>query len=85
MRREPVLDRAWYNLGLLLAQKGDVPAGVAALRRAEAIEPTVADYPYAIATILWQAGDRDGARTAAQRTLSIAPAHTDARALLSQP
>ena len=85
VRREPVLDRAWYNLGLLLAQKGDVPAGVAALRRAEAIEPTVADYPYAIATILWQAGDRDGARTAAQRTLSIAPAHTDARALLSQP
>ena len=84
MQREPELDRAWYNLGLLLAQNGRESDGLAALRRAEELSPATADYPYAAATIRWQTGDREGARAAARRTLAIDPAHSGARALISQ-
>jgi tetratricopeptide (TPR) repeat protein len=82
VRRDPRFDRAWYNLGLLLAQTGRAPEAIAALETAEKAAPTVADYPYARATILWQKGDRAAAAAAARRTLEIDPAHAQARALL---
>ncbi len=80
--RDPKFDRAWYNLGLLLAQMERLTAAAEALRRAEAVAPVVADYPYALATVLLRAGDRVGARAAAERAIALAPEHAGARELL---
>ncbi len=82
IRRDPRHDRAWYNLGLLLAQTDRVPAALDALHSAEAIAPTVPDYPYAEATIKWERRDRVGAAAAARRVLAIDPNHRLARELL---
>ncbi len=78
------LDRAWYNLGLLLAQAERAAEGADALREAETLAPTVADYPYALATVLLRTGDRPGAGAAAQRTLRLNPNHPGARQLMRQ-
>lgn len=80
--RNPQLDRAWYNLGLLLAQKNQPIEAAEALRRAESCNPKVADYPYALATVLLQIGDRAGAHLAVQRTLALDPQHQAARSIL---
>ncbi len=82
VRRDPSRDRAWYNLGLLLAQAHRGADALQALGEAERLAPSVADYPYARATILWQSGDRAGTATAARRTLAIDPAHREAPELL---
>ncbi len=84
VRRDPRYHRAWYNLGLLLAQTNRAPDGIAALQTAEQIAPQVADYPYARATLLWQRGDRAGAIAAARRALEADPAHVQARELVRQ-
>jgi predicted CXXCH cytochrome family protein len=83
VRRNPRFDRAWYNLGLLLAQTNRADEARQALETAEQIAPQVADYPYALATILWQRGDRAGAQAAARRVLAIDPNHAQARSLLA--
>ena len=84
IRRNSAFDRAWYNLGLLLAQTGRSAEAVQALQTAERTAPGVADYPYARATILWQQGDRAGAKAAAELALRINPAHPGARQLVEQ-
>jgi predicted CXXCH cytochrome family protein len=80
--RDPHFDRAWYNLGLLYAQESRLPEAIEALRQAEAAAPTVADYPYALATVLLRAGDPAAAASAAERTLFIEPNHAGAREIL---
>ena len=82
VQRNPQLDRAWYNLGLLQVQKGDLVAGLTSLAKAEEVAPTVPDYPYAAATVHWQQGDRDAARAAAQRALAVNPNYAPALQLL---
>lgn len=82
VERDPRFDRAWYNLGLLLAQADRLPEAADALRKAEEVVPGVADYPYALATVLLRSGDRTGAVAAARRVLAITPAHTGAQELL---
>lgn len=82
MKRNPAFDRAWYNLGLLLAQSGRHSEAVEALRHAMNLAPAEADYSYALATVLLQAGDQEGARAAAQRVLNLAPNHSGARQIL---
>lgn len=84
VKRDPAYDRAWYNLGLLLAQKGDPSGALNALTTAEYRNPRSADYPYAAATLHLQAGRRDDARNAALRALAIDPAYVPARSLLSR-
>ena len=84
IRRDPRHHRAWYNLGLLLAQTKKAGEALEVLGRAETLAPQVADYPYARATVLWQRGDRGGASAAARRVLELDPAHPRARALLQQ-
>lgn len=84
LRRNAAFDRAWYNLGLLLAQTGRGAEAIQALETAERAAPAVADYPYARATILWQQGDRNAARAAAEKALRINPAHPAARQLVDQ-
>lgn len=79
---DPKLDRAWYNLGLLLAQTPRLAEAAEALRQAERAAPAEADYPFALATVLLRTGDRAGAQAAAQRTLSLDPTHAGARQVL---
>ena len=67
--------RARYNLALLFAQAERLPEASELLRAAAQSAPEIADYPYALATILLRAGDRAGAREAALRTLQIDPSH----------
>jgi tetratricopeptide (TPR) repeat protein len=83
VRRDPRQDRAWYNLGLLLAKPPRLTEARDALARAESIAPSVADYPYALATVLWQLGDKAGASVAARRALALNPNHVQARQLLA--
>jgi tetratricopeptide (TPR) repeat protein len=71
VRRDPRFDRAWYNLGLLLAHTGRLQEAVATLQQAEALAPDIADYPYARATVLSQLGDQIGASAAAQRAQQV--------------
>ncbi|MFZ5495559.1 MAG: tetratricopeptide repeat protein [Verrucomicrobiota bacterium] len=72
VERSPGLHRAWYNLGLLLAQRGCLAEAAEALRRAEQAQPRAADYPHALSTVLQRLGDREGARAAAARAASLA-------------
>lgn len=82
VRRDASLDRAWYNLGLLEVQKGELESGLESLAKAEAVAPNVPDYPYAAATVHWQLGDREAARAAAQRALAVNPNYAPALQLL---
>lgn len=52
VRQEPNFDRAWYNLGLLYSQMGDLEGAVSRLDQAISVAPDNPDYPYAKATIL---------------------------------
>jgi len=85
VERDPRFARAWYNLGLLLAQTERLPEAVTALAKAESLASNTPDYPYALATVLLRAGDREGARAAARRALAIDPNHAAARELLRAP
>lgn len=85
VQRDPNHDRAWYNLGLLLAQKGDRPAALTTLATAERLNPRSPEYPYAAATVHLQAGRPEDARAAALRALAIDPAYAPARRLLAGP
>ena len=82
VKREADLHRAWYNLGLLHHQEGNVDAALEALGNAERQGPEVPDYPYAIATVYWQQGDREAARAAARRALQINPEYLPALRLV---
>lgn len=82
--RDPNFDRAWYNLGLLLAQTNRLSEAAGALGEAESIAPEVADYPFALATVLLRTGDRTGARNAAKRTLRHNPSHQGAKQILRE-
>ena len=80
--RDPGLHRAWYNLGLLLAQGQRLPEAAAALEKAEQQAPREPDYPYALATVRLRQGDRAAAAAAAERALALDPAHAGARDVL---
>jgi predicted CXXCH cytochrome family protein len=82
VRRDAAFHRAWYNLGLWLAQQERLDEATGALQQAEARGPGIADYPYALGTILLRRGDTSGARAAAERTLRIDPGNRGAQQLL---
>jgi tetratricopeptide (TPR) repeat protein len=83
VERDARFHRAWYNLGLLLSQTDRAKESVDALRRAEAIDRSVPDYPYALGTVLLRLGDREGAADAARRVLALQPGNSGARQLLA--
>jgi tetratricopeptide (TPR) repeat protein len=80
---DPRHPRAAYNLGLLLAERRD-PAALTTLREAAELAPADPDPWWAIATVLAQRGDRDGARAAAERTLRLDPNHAEARQMIGR-
>jgi len=82
VRRDPGMARAWYNLGLLLAQTGRAGAALAALATAEDADDQDAAIPYALATVLAQSNRTDEAVAATQRALAVDPNHQPARELL---
>lgn len=84
VRREPALDRAWFNLGLLLAGRGNSALADAAsmLERAQSLCPTNPEYSYALATVLLRQGRLEAAHAAAKRTLEMQPQHPGAMELL---
>jgi len=84
LQRNARYDRAWYNLGLLLAQKERLPEAAEALRQAEASAPRVADYPFALATVQLRQNDRAAAEGSARRALASDPNHRGARQFLGR-
>ena len=68
---DPDFGRAWYNLGLALAQKEDLAGSIPALEHAEALLPYTPEVPYARATVLARAGRMDEARKAAYRAQAL--------------
>lgn len=82
--RDPTLDRAWYNLGLLLARNNRITAALAALAEAEKLQPKSPDYPYAAATLHLRLGNQNTARETARRALAADPSHAPSLLLLSK-
>lgn len=82
LRRDPNNGRAWFNLGLLLAQANRVPAALDAFAKGEKAAPADADIPYAAATILLRLNRTDEAIAAARRALAINPGYQPAAQLL---
>lgn len=80
----PLHDRAHYNLGLLLAGEEKVDQAIASIRRAEQINPEVADYPYARATLHFRKGEKMEAFEACRSVLGIDRNHRNAMQLLRQ-
>lgn len=84
VRTDPQFHRAWYNLGLALAEQDNLDEAIRALTRAEQIAPGTADYPYARATLHLRLGDSDAARDAARLALAIDPDHPEAGRILAE-
>ncbi len=82
VKRDLNLDRAWYNLGLLLNSQGHAQDALEALARAEQANPRSPDYPYAAATIQLRAGRMEATREAVKRALAITPNYAPALQLL---
>jgi Flp pilus assembly protein TadD len=78
VRRDPDFGRAWYNLGLLHSQAGRAQDALVALAKASDLMPADADAPYAMATILAQAGNVVAAHRACQLALERNPQHPQA-------
>lgn len=70
--------RAWYNLGLLMAQNGNPSAAISYLDQGIAVTPDDPDIRYAKATILYQNGDVEKAKNTLVRLLEISPNYTPA-------
>jgi Flp pilus assembly protein TadD len=81
-RLEPNYARAWYNLGLAINAAGEPERALESLVRAESIDSTSPEIPYARATILARLGRAEAARVAARRVLELQPGNPDATALL---
>jgi tetratricopeptide (TPR) repeat protein len=71
-----------YKLGLAYDKLGRGDDAVNTIARAESIDPTNPELPYARATILYRLGRRPEAREAAQRALQINPNYTPAAEFL---
>ena len=79
---DPNYDRAWYNLGLLLAGQERLGEAVEAILKAEAVNDQNPEYPYARATVHFRSGERQKAVEAAQKALMINPTYQQAAQLL---
>ena len=67
----PGFGRAWYNLGLALAQQEQLTESLVALGKAEELLPKTPAIPYARATVYARAGQMQEARSAALRAQAL--------------
>jgi tetratricopeptide (TPR) repeat protein len=82
VKLDPQFARAWYNLGLAYNGIGQPDSALESLLRAESLDTTSPQIPFARATILTKLHRLEEARTAARRALEIEPGYTEAKALL---
>ena len=82
MKLDPQFARAWYNLGLAYSAQEKLESALAALLRAESLDTSTAQIPYARATILARLERNGEARAAARRALELNPEFEEARQLL---
>ncbi len=82
LEADPEFARAWYNLSLLFAQAENIDDAIAAIEKAETIEPDVPDHPYVKATLYLRQRKIAAGKTAAQRALKINPNYSPARQFL---
>ena len=68
---DPNHDRAYYNLGLLLAGQEKLDEAIASILLAEQINPDTPDYPYARATLHLRKGQKMEAFEACRTVLGI--------------
>ena len=80
----PGHDRAWYNLGLLLAGQNKLNEAIECLLRAEQLNPREISYPYARATIHLRKGQKMEAFEACRNCLGIDRNYQPAMNLLRQ-
>jgi protein O-GlcNAc transferase len=81
---EPTHAHAHYQLGRLLARRGDREAAAAALRQAVTFAPSLVDAHRALAEIAMGSGNVTGAVDALEAALAWDPGNTAARALLTK-
>ena len=84
MKLSPGHDRAWYNLGLLVAGQDKLDEAINCIYRAEQINTTVPDYPYARATLHLRKGQKMEAFEACRNVLGIDRNYQPALNLLRQ-
>src|SRR5262249_51953965 len=68
---DPAAARAWHDLGILRHQLGDDAGARTALERAVTLAPDDPRPRIALAALLWQSGDLDGARAQYQALLGL--------------
>ena len=82
-KRDPALFEAEYNLGIALAETGDVLGAAAAYQRALALKPDSADARYNLALSLKQAGYPIDAAKDLEKLLKASPQETRAHLALA--
>lgn len=79
LAREPANGLAWYHLGFILGETGDLAAEIESYERAIAAGLDAEAQVYAnLGMALGEAGDPEKARAAFQRALALAPCNADA-------
>jgi len=84
VKLNPGHDRAWYNLGLLVAGQDKLDEAINCIYRAEQINTSVPDYPYARATLHLRKGQKMEAFEACRNVLGIDRNYQPALNLLRQ-
>ncbi|MBT7959505.1 MAG: tetratricopeptide repeat protein, partial [Akkermansiaceae bacterium] len=80
----PANPRAWYNLGLLIAEQNKLNEAIDCIQRAEQLDQNNADFPYARATLHLRKGQKMEAFEACRTVLGIDRNHRNAMQLLRQ-
>lgn len=80
----PNHERAYYNMGLLLAGQNKLDEAIASIRLAERLNPQIPDYPFARATIHLRKGQKMEAFEACRTVLGIDRNYQPALNLLRQ-
>lgn len=84
VRLQPRHARAWYNLGLAQNELGDATTAVETLLRAESIDASDPQIPFARASVLVRLTRHSEAKQATLRALELRPNYPEARQLLNQ-
>lgn len=82
IQHDPRMARAYFNLGLLLREKGDLPKARGAFEQALDCAPGMADARYMLGLILTSQGDEAGAISLFKENIEKAPKHADSHLAL---